>query len=266
MVVASAIDPEQRAGFGDPFEFDAAIEHVNTPIWREALWPVEWLQLRLSPVFYGRDVPHGRGEPVLLIPGFLSNDITLFDMYRWLYRVGYKPHLSRISFNVDCPNETAKQLALRVQAIRKKTGQRVRIVGHSLGGMLARSLVQRIPEDIDRIVTLGSPFRDLVKAHPAVVGLWDHLKAARGDLIGRNLRPSCATGHCLCTFVANILDPDPRDVPQYAIYSPRDGVAHWESCINDDPAMNFAVDCTHIGMAFHAGVYRVVAERLHEAK
>lgn len=255
---------QPTAGLGDPFEFDASVEHVETPIWRETFWPLEWLQLRFHPAYYGLTVAHGHGEPVLLIPGFLSNDAMMIDMHRWLRRIGYRPHFSRISFNVDCPNETAKRLASRVQTIHAETGARVRIVGHSLGGMLARSLVQRIPEHIDRVITLGSPFRDLVKAHPAVVGLWEQIKQTKGSLVGRNLRPSCATGHCLCPFVENMLDPESRDVPQFAVYSPNDGVAHWESCASEDPAMNDAVDCTHVGMAFHAEVYRIVARRLNE--
>ncbi len=266
--MASAIefarDSQTSTRLGNPFEFDESIEHVKTPIWREVLWPLEWLQLRFHPAYYGLTVPHGGGEPVLLIPGFLSNDAMMIDMHRWLRRIGYRPHFSRVSFNVDCPDETARYLAGRVQTIRAETGARVRIVGHSLGGMLARSLVQRIPDDIDRVITLGSPFRDLVRAHPAVVGLWERIKEAKGKLVGRNLRPSCATGHCLCTFVENILDPEPRDVPQFAIYSPKDGVAHWESCLSEDPEMNDAVDCTHVGMAFHGEVYQIIARRLNE--
>jgi hypothetical protein len=262
--LSDADDTTGRGGFGDPFEFDAAVERVNTPIWREARWPLEWLRLRLSPVYCGRGVPRGSGEPVLVIPGFLSSDLIMLEMHRWLFRIGYRPHFSQISFNTDCPNETARALVARVQAIREKSGKKVRLVGHSLGGMLAHSLVQQVPEAIDRCVTMGSPFRDLVRAHPAVVGLWDDLKRAKGNLVGRNLRASCGTGHCMCPFVKNILDPEPREVPQYAIYSRTDGVAHWESCMGDDPARNDEVDCTHVGMAFHPGVYRVLAERLAE--
>ncbi len=256
---------ENPKGLGDPFEFDPSVEHVNTPIWREVLWPFEWLSLRMSPVYYGHGVPRGNREPVLVIPGFLSNDVVMFEMHRWLFRIGYESHFSRIPFNTDCPDTTARSLLARLRGIHAKSGQKVRIVGHSLGGMLGRSLVQQAPEHIDRVVTLGSPFRDLVRAHPSVVGLWDHLKAARGALVGRNLRSSCGTGHCLCTFVKNTLDPDPTGVPQFAIYSRRDGVAHWESCMGDDPERNDEVNCTHVGMAFHPRVYEVLAGRLSEA-
>jgi hypothetical protein len=242
---------DESRRLGDPFAHDESIEHVITPLWREALWPVDWMKLRFSKAYCGRGLPHGSGEPVLVIPGFLSNDAVMFEMHRWLVRIGYKPYPSRIPFNVDCP-------------IHEESGERVRLIGHSLGGMLARSLAQYAPEHVDRVITLGSPFRDLVRAHPAVVGLWDQIKAARGTLIGRNLKPSCATGHCLCAFVKHMLDPDECSVPQFAVYSREDGVAHWESCLTDDEAMNDEVNCTHVGMAFHPTVFEVVAHRLAE--
>ncbi|MCB1748669.1 MAG: alpha/beta fold hydrolase [Gammaproteobacteria bacterium] len=239
--------------------YDDAIEHVLTPLWREAVWGFEWAQLRLSPVFYGIGVPHGRGEPVLVIPGFMAGDLLMLEMHRWLKRIGYRSSLSRIPWNNDCPDLTGRKLLHRVRRLYERTGKRVNLVGHSLGGMLARSIVQEVPEYVDRVVTLGSPFRSLVKAHPAVVGIWDKLKLAQGGLIGRNLHASCGTGHCTCTFVRNMSLPKAVDVPQYAIYSRNDGVADWSSCIEDDPSMNREVSCTHIGMAVHAGVYRELA-------
>ena len=62
-----------------------------------------------------------------------------------------------------------------------------------------------------------------------------------------------------------MLDPEASEVPQFAIYSRKDGVAHWESCMDEDPARNDEVDCTHVGMAFHPQVFRVLADRLAEA-
>ncbi|MBK7330134.1 MAG: hypothetical protein IPI85_13930 [Dehalococcoidia bacterium] len=39
----------------------------------------------------------------------------------------------------------------------------------------------------------------------------------------------------------------------------------WENCIEDDASLNDEVNCTHLGMAFHPGVYRVLASRLRQA-
>ena len=247
---------------GNPFAHDPAVEETLTPLWREARWPIEWLRLRNSPGYFGCGVPRGHGEPVLLIPGFMAGDGILFELHRWLKRIGYRSYLSNIAWNNDCPDHTARILAIRLQRIQREHGLKVRVIGHSLGGMLAKSLVQDHPELIDRIITLGSPFHSLVKAHPAVVGIWDQLKATRSQLVGRNLRASCGTGHCVCGFVRNLALPQPRAVPQFSIYSRHDGVADWSSCVEEDPAANTEVDCTHIGMVLHQDVYRAIAARL----
>lgn len=259
-------DLPDGADYDNPFAHDPAVELTTTPLWREASWGLDWVKLRWSPVFYGAGVPRGSNEPVLLIPGFMAGDALMLELHRWLKRIGYRSYLSSIPWNNDCPDRTAKLLAQRAQRIRQETGQPLRVIGHSLGGMLAKSLVQDHPDLFDRIITLGSPFRSMVKAHPAVVGIWDQLKRAQSGLIGRNLHASCGTGHCMCSFVRNMLDPKPRhQVAQFAIYSKTDGVAEWSSCIEENPRQNTEVHCTHLGMVFHPEVYRAVARRLAQS-
>ena len=245
---------------------DDAVEKTLTPLWREAKWGLEWAQLRCDPVFYGVGVQRGSRQPVLIIPGFMSGDLMMLEMHRWLKRIGYRSSLSRIVWNNDCPDRTRRKLVHRVVALSERTGQPVNLVGHSLGGMLAHCVVQDIPERVDRVITLGSPFRSLVKAHPAVVGIWDKLKLAQGGLIGRNLHASCGTGHCTCDFVRHLSQPTAVDVPKFAVYSRSDGVADWESCRHDDETFNDEVRSTHLGMAFHSGTYRAIARRLAEGR
>lgn len=262
----AAVDPTLSAfdvaEIGDTLAHDDAVEHTLTPLWREARWGLEWARLRCSPVYYGIGVPRGQRQPVLLIPGFMSGDLMMLEMHRWLRRIGYRPSLSRIFWNNDCPDRTARKLVHRVNGLADRTGRRVTLVGHSLGGMLAKVVVQAIPDRIERVVTLGSPFRSLVKAHPAVVGLWDKLKLAQGGLIGRNLGAACGTGHCTCDFVRFLTSPRTVPPPQFAIYSSKDGVADWSSCLEENPANNSEVRCSHIGMVYDASVYRALAERL----
>ena len=246
------------------YAYDDAVEQVLTPLWREARWGLEWTRLRLSPVYYGIGVPRGNGQPVLLIPGFMSGDLMMLELHHWLKRIGYRSSLSHISWNNDCPDRTANALAHRLRALADKAGQRVNLIGHSLGGLLAKSLVQDEPELIDRVITLGSPFRSLVKAHPAIIGIWDKLKLAQGGLVGRNLHASCGTGHCTCGFVRNMNAPRSRSVAQFAVYSRKDGIADWSSCMEDDAQANTEVSCSHIGMVFDRRVYRAVAARLAE--
>jgi pimeloyl-ACP methyl ester carboxylesterase len=247
----------------DPFHHDPGVEAVKTPLWREILWPTELGRLLCSRLYQGRGVPHGHGEPILVIPGFLANDIMMMPLRHWLGRIGYRPHHADIAWNTDCPNKTALRLAHKVKVIHRKTGRPVVLIGHSLGGMLAKSVLQHVPELIDRVITLGSPFRDHVRAHPAVTGVWEYLLAGQGKLVGRNLHASCGTGFCMCDFVRHMLQPELKPVPQFAIYSRNDGVVDWTSCTEEDPAANTEVnESTHVGLIFHPGALRAIAERL----
>src|SRR5437867_7185829 len=95
-------------------------------------------RLLSGPVYRGSSMPRGKGEPVLLIPGFLAGDWTLRVMAGWLSRIGYRPYLSGIDWHVGSPSRTAELLAWRLAQIVKETGSPTLIVGHSLGGILAR--------------------------------------------------------------------------------------------------------------------------------
>jgi hypothetical protein len=126
--------------------------------------------------------------------------------------------------------------------------------------------VQKIPEFIDRVVTVGSPFRDIVQAHPSVVSVWDYLKVGQGRLVGRNLHASCGTGYCMCDFVRHMIQPQQISVPQFAVYSRNDGVVGWQSCAEEDPALNTEVNkASHLGLAFQVDSYRAIANRLAQA-
>jgi pimeloyl-ACP methyl ester carboxylesterase len=249
----------------DPFAEDASLVATATPIWREALFPLEWLALRASPVYWGVGVPRGEGEPVVVVPGFLASDVSLVELYWWLARIGYRPYFSNIGRNADCPEHVTGRLRETVRRAREETGRRVRLVGHSLGGMLSRSLALEHPEDVAMVITLGSPFRDAVRAHPVVISAAATLRDHAGSTVARNVRPACFSGHCTCTFVKNMLAPGGWEVPRFAVFSRRDGVVEWESCIEDDPALNDEVPSSHLGMVVHPGTYRAIARRLRSA-
>src|ERR671925_441161 len=59
------------------------------PLWREALVGLEAAALLRRAVFRGEGVADGRGQPVLLVPGFLAGDGSLGLMTQWLRRTGH---------------------------------------------------------------------------------------------------------------------------------------------------------------------------------
>jgi hypothetical protein len=57
----------------------------------------------------------------------------------------------------------------------------------------------------------------------------------------------------------------PETVQESALYTKSDGVVDWRVCVTDDPATNFEVPGTHVGLVFNASVYGLIAKRLHVA-
>lgn len=235
------------------------------PIWREALVGLDWASLRGSPLLYGRGVPRGDGSAVVVVPGFLFSDWYLFELRAWLRRIGYQAKTSRIGRNADCPDVLCGRLLATVEAARAATARRVHLVGHSLGGTLARSLAARRPELIASVTTLGSPFRG-IRAHPLVLRASSRVRAAVLERRGAYTRPACFTGYCPCDTVTGLERTFPPSVPQLAIYTRRDGIVDWRYCVNDDPRTNVEVGGTHLGLVVNAAVYRLVAAHLAGAR
>ncbi|MBL8171069.1 MAG: hypothetical protein JNJ50_23120 [Acidobacteria bacterium] len=237
---------------------------VGVPLWREAFAGLDWLSLRAAPVYYGWGVPRGDKSGVIVVPGFLGTDHYLLEMYWWLRRVGYTPFFSRIGWNAECLNVLTERLSATINKAYAETGRKVHLIGHSLGGILARSIAVRQAEQVASIITLGSPFRG-VRSHKMVLERADDV---RKYLLRKRREewPDCYTGYCTCAAVMAMMVP-PSEAPplrQTAIYTKTDGVVDWQVCVNDDPATNFEVTGTHIGLAFNPTVYRLIAQRLAE--
>jgi hypothetical protein len=106
----------------------------------------------------------------------------------------------------------AEGLAAEVEAIVARTGyERIHIVGHSLGGLIARYYVQRLGGDerVHTLVTLGTPHHGSLAAHLVPVQLGRQLRP-HSDLIDELDSP--APG-CRTRFVAIWSDIDQLVVP-----------------------------------------------------
>ncbi|MFF4082327.1 esterase/lipase family protein [Streptomyces sp. NPDC001777] len=115
--------------------------------------------------------------PVVLLHGFVDNRSVFVLLRRSLSRHGWH-HLESLNYSpLTCDIRTAAELLGRhVEEICARTGHHeVDIVGHSLGGLIARYYVQRLGGDqrVRTLVTLGTPHQGtavapLASAHPIV--------------------------------------------------------------------------------------------------
>lgn len=233
---------------------------VERPLWRESLWGIDWLSLRFSPVYYGVGAGRGDNSAVVVIPGFLGTDHYLAELYFWLWRIGYKPYMSCIGWNADCLNKLGGRLLATIDRAAQATGKPVHLIGHSMGGVLARAVAVRQPETVASVIALGSPFRGL-RSHPLVQRTGDFVRA-RIFSAKENERPECFSGYCDCETVKAWESLFPESILSTAVYTKTDGVVDWRVCIDDDSANNYEVDGTHVGMVVNPQVYRVIAERL----
>jgi triacylglycerol lipase len=154
------------------------------------------------------------GTPILLVHGLVDNRSVFTVLRRALRRRGFGQVLTfdYSPFTSDV-RTAAAQLAALVESTCESTGhERVHVVGHSLGGVVARYYVQRMGGDarVHTLCTLGSPH----------AGTWAaHLLPSR---LVRQLRPgsplltelSAPAPGCRTRFVAFWSDLDQLIVPK----------------------------------------------------
>lgn len=247
-------------------QFREDLAEANIPIWKEALFAADLLLLHSSPVYYGFGIPRGNGSGVVVIPGFLGTDAYLSQMHTWLGRIGYRPYFSGIGLNAECPNLLIQsRLQQNISRARKDTGRKVHLIGHSLGGIIARSAAAQMPEDIASVITLASPFRGTV-AHRTVLNAANAVRKRIIKQHGDGVLPGCYTGRCTCNFLDSLKRLMPDTVMETAIYTRSDGIVDWHYCRTGRQDCDFEVPGTHIGLAFNSAVFSVIGNRLAKAR
>ena len=187
-------------------------------------------------------------DPVLLVPGFMAGDSTLRAMSLFLRREGFRTYRSQIHVNVGCTRSAADRIERRLEVIAERRDRRVTIVGHSLGGMLARGLASRRPDLVEGIVAMGSPVLAPGAVHRLLA--WDAAMLSRlaragfGGLMG----PDCFGGECARLSWEESQEALDPELAFTAIYSRRDGIVDWRACL-DPAATQVEVRTSHCGMA-----------------
>ncbi len=200
-------------------------------------------------------------EPVLLIPGFLAGDWTLAAMGAELRARGFRTYRSQFHANIGCTLNSALTLEGRLEQLAERRGARVQIVGHSLGGMIARGLAVRRPDLVAGIVTMGSPMR-APAAHHAVLTRGVRVLNRLADAGFSSLMSTdCVAGECANLSFTESQEPLRADVSMTNVYSRRDGIVDWRACI-DPQGEAVEVRASHIGMAVDPRVMDLVSASL----
>lgn len=193
------------------------------------------------------------GTPILLAHGIIDNHTVFALMRRQLLRRGFTriESFSYSPLTLDV-RSTAERLGAEVERLCEESGsEQIHIVGHSLGGLIARYYVQRLGGDrrVHTCVTLGTPHQGTVAAR---LLSWPLVKQLRpdSDLMEELAEPA---PHCLTRFVAFYSDVDQLIVPQR-----RARIRH-----PDLIARNVRVDGVgHLSLPFHGEVVHQITGML----
>ncbi|MFD1532919.1 esterase/lipase family protein [Pseudonocardia aurantiaca] len=149
----------------------------------------------------------GSVEPIVLLPGLADNMAVFTRLRMALEDCGVGPVVAfAYSPLVGDVRSVAAKLAEQVEELCAITGaSRVRLVGHSLGGLIARYYVQRLGGDarVDLVVTVATPHRGTMAAW-----LLPPLPLAR------HLRPDCE-------LYAELAEPAPTCRTRFVTFSSR---------------------------------------------
>lgn len=221
--------------------------------------PLEAVSL-LSALPILRHAPKGDGQPVLVLPGFMTGDSSTFVLRRFLDKQGYTSYPWEQGRNPGLQEKIYLQLEQLVEKIYLECGQKVGIVGWSLGGIYARILGHKVPKFISKVITLGSPFalnnsydtNDVGVSGP-IVRLYERLnpdlkedKLVNGEPIWEEAPP----------------------VPSSSIYSKSDGIASWKYCLDviGSTTENIKVSGSHSGLTHNPFALYIISERLSQAE
>jgi triacylglycerol lipase len=218
-------------------------------------------RLRRRDAPYASPTPVRSTEPVVLVPGFMAGDSSLLLMSRHLRKLGYRTYRSTMHANVGCTREASCHLERRIEAIAIRRERKVTVVGHSLGGLLARGIASRRPDLVEGIVTLGSPLLAPGAIHPVLAFDLAMVIALRRAGLGSMMGDDCTSGDCArLSWEEARQELDPA-VAFTSLFSRRDGVIDWRGCL-DPEAQTVEVSTSHLGMAVDPVVFDVVTSTL----
>jgi pimeloyl-ACP methyl ester carboxylesterase len=183
------------------------------------------------------------GPPALVIPGFIANDRTTMELRRALAEGGWRVHPWAMGWNMGATEDVIDRLAQRIEDIWD--GRKILVVGWSLGGVFARELARAVPDRIEAVVTLGSPFSG--DAH------WNNVWRLYEWVAGHKVdNPP----------VERIFDKPP--VPTLAIWSAKDGIVAVRAAkgLAEESDEAVEMNCGHMAFGVSATATRQVVREI----
>ena len=200
-----------------------------------------------------RLAPRGVGRPVLVLPGFLTDDEATGILRHYLSEQRHVVYSWDLGINLGPTEAILDGVDSRLDEIFAAHGEPVSLVGVSLGGLYARDLARRRPEQVRQVITLASPFRIERSSQSSMGAVFDALSPI-------HVEPS--------RFSVWTLPREKLPVPTTAIYTRSDGIVAWEACVNGESqgGENIQVVGSHSGLTHLPTALYAVADRLAQSR
>jgi pimeloyl-ACP methyl ester carboxylesterase len=197
-----------------------------------------------------RMAPRGDGHPVLVLPGLAASDISTRPLRAFLKDRGYAAHGWKLGPNHGPRPGAEARMQERLAELHARYGRKVSLVGWSLGGVFAREMSRRAPEQVRCVITLGSPFA----AEPRASNAWRLYEALSGRAVE--------------DWPERERMRHPPPVPSSAIFSRSDGIVAWQGCLEQEGPQteNIEVEGSHCGLGHNPAVLYAIADRLAQAE
>jgi pimeloyl-ACP methyl ester carboxylesterase len=213
-----------------------------------ALWEMSSLAFA-GPIL--NQTPRGDGHGVFVIPGFGASDSSTYLLRQFLDSRGYQASGWGLGRNLGLSRLGGmRELLAPFREFQQQKGDRISIIGWSLGGVHARRIARECPDLVRQVICLGSP----IHAFPMDMPIWPVYERVDGTVMDdEQLAP---------ILDISISSPTPRT----AIFSKSDGVVPWQIAVElkSDHTDNVEVFGSHIGLGVNPSVYYIIADRLSQ--
>ena len=194
----------------------------------------------------------GDGHPVLVLPGLLTGDPATMLLRGVLRALGHNVSGWTLGTNRGATSQVVEGLRTRLEQLQHESGQRVSLVGWSLGGVFAQELARASPSSVRTLITLGSPLQPRsgwTQQLSKVVDQATHLP----NVTSRIPRVWAESGSLR--------------VPATSVYTKGDGIVNWSTSryTPNNRRENVQVRGSHLGLAHNPAVLWLLADRLAQA-
>jgi pimeloyl-ACP methyl ester carboxylesterase len=210
--------------------------------------PLEWASLLVRAPRLAA-APRGDGRPIMLIPGYGADEVSMRPLGRYLRYLGYDVHDWGHGRNQgDVEGDIERVGASLAELSERSDGAAITLIGWSLGGVVAREAARLHEPWVREVITLGTP----------IIG------GPKYTAVGQ--RFARKAGIDLDVFELEVHERNSIGIrqPVTSIYSKSDGVVGWRASVDvyNEQARNIRVGGSHFGLGINPRVWRVIADIL----